>query len=349
MVFGGALGFAGCSIAGHLVPETMEPFSRFHLYVAPDTLYRPTVRSVWNMVQARVADRSKAVVIVGGSSVPYGLGQRMGHTFAEQLGEELGPDYVVINLAMRSGDVAGIAMFIAESLQAQGRKVFYIADVNWGGAGILTGANPYYAYMYWQYRGEPFAHSWQPRKEFAARDAMSELALGQRLNTLFRFENLWTYIAHNVVGTIYTRYTPDFWRPRREYADNEIEHPPYEIRNPEIEAAAVANLAKGNFEADLRSALASFTIAIPDNLRSTTILLMCRKNPLVVALLPIATQQEIARRYQEMERQGRGAGLHILQGCRDSVPADYVDTSHLSVAGARHLASAVAAEIAQLR
>jgi hypothetical protein len=107
LAVGAAVGFGSCSVAGHLVPETMEPFTRFHFFVSPDTDYYPTVRSVWNMVLGR-ADRNKTMVIVGGSSVLYGIGQTSSKSFADFLGRELGDRYVVINLAMRGGDVAGV-------------------------------------------------------------------------------------------------------------------------------------------------------------------------------------------------------------------------------------------------
>jgi hypothetical protein len=350
LVAGAVFGFGACTAAGHFVPETMEPFTRFHMFVAPDTFYYPTVRSVWNMVQGRV-DHGKTVVVVGGSSLLYGDGQRVGYAFPDALGKELGPGYTILNLAMRGGDVAGMALFMAEVLQGAGYDVYYMADVNWGGTNPI-GANPYYEYIYWQYRRESFAQVWAPRDDFAKSRAFGELAFGRRLNAIFRFDNLWNWVSYNYLSTVFTRYTPDFWRPRRSYDDPEIDWPEG-VANARLdidaEMRAVDPGTTPPSTAQLDYAVAMWGATVPDRLKQRTIFVLCRKSPFIVSRYPQEVQDNFAASYDAIEQHARTAGFDAVQPCRDFALRDFNGTTHLTVAGAAKLAIAIAQEIRELQ
>src|SRR5262245_54229289 len=80
----------GCSILGGQFSHTsiFRDFGRFHSRIAPDSFYLPTARQVRQLVDD-VLDKSMINVMVGGSSVFYGVGQPAGLTLTDNLRREL--------------------------------------------------------------------------------------------------------------------------------------------------------------------------------------------------------------------------------------------------------------------
>jgi hypothetical protein len=257
----------------------------------------------------------------------------------------------VINLAMRAGDVAGMALFIAESLAADGYNVVFMADVDWRPL-TPTGSQPWYYYIYWQYRNESFSQNFAPRDSFASTSALGEVAIGQDLNTIFRFDNLWTYLAYRYFGTIYTPYTPRFWLPRIRYSDSESERPWPDGVYAQLDL--VAELKATNIgptpqsREQLDQAIASWSQTLPSSLKDRTILVLCRKSPFIVSRIPHESQITWRENFDGIEQRGRAAGFDAIQPCRDFSAADYVDTTHLSVTGAAKLADIISTEVQRL-
>src|SRR5262249_38079452 len=104
LLVGVAAAFLGCCLAGHLASRRnhLHHFGRFHLMRPPEPLYYPTVGQVRQFARSHY-DRDKVLVIVGGSSVLHGTGQRAGHVWTDRLQEELGDGYQILNLALRGG------------------------------------------------------------------------------------------------------------------------------------------------------------------------------------------------------------------------------------------------------
>lgn len=355
LVSGAVLGFTMCSIAGHLIPEKLENFTRFHMFISPETLYYPTVRSVFNTALSLV-NHDRPVVIVGGSSVLFGAGQPEGKTIADFLRSDIGGDYTVLNLAMPGGDVAGMALFIAEALQATGYNVFYMADVFAQGLTPI-GGNSVYDYIYWQYRSEAFGQKWGARDKYANNLSLTDVAIGQRLNSVFRFDNLWTQLGYQVVFTVYSPLVPrlarkNFWLPRRNLRDPAYEEPKGNFYAHTDESAvkkAMLDIASSKTGGEhWAMAQTTWLATIPDSLRDRTLLILCKKDPRATKLISKEAQTTLDALYNETERRYSAVGLHATQPCKEFGPDDYSDYTHLSVEGARKMAAELSISVRQL-
>src|SRR5262249_2142638 len=91
-------------------------------------LYYPTVCQVRQLAKSRL-DPGKVVVIVAGSSVMHGTGQRADQLWSKRLQELLGEQYQVINLAMRKGTTAEFGGVAAEFRARDFKKIILISDV----------------------------------------------------------------------------------------------------------------------------------------------------------------------------------------------------------------------------
>src|SRR5437899_5537979 len=93
-LLGFALAFLSCVAAGYFssARNLFENFTRFHQLIAPESNFYPTARQVRTLARA-VLDRSKTNVIVGGSSVMYGVGQPADQIWTKELSKILGGDY----------------------------------------------------------------------------------------------------------------------------------------------------------------------------------------------------------------------------------------------------------------
>jgi len=252
---------------------------------------------------------------------------------------------------MRGGDVAGMALFIAEALKGDGYDVVYMADV-FTSAPDPTGNDPFY-YIYWQYRTEPFSQDWEPRTGHARTSSWREVAFGQTLNGVFRFNNLWNYIGYNWLFTAYSPFAhEDFWRPRRTYADPEFELPRgvlYARLDPRLQVAMLDRMAKRPSEAEWKYIEAAWLDVIPDRLKPTTFLVLCAKSPRYTSLMDSQSANRLRSIYDEGVNRASRVGLRGVQPCRDFDEDDYVDSTHLSVSGAKKLAGEMATLIQRLK
>jgi hypothetical protein len=115
-----AVAMALLAVAGQRSAEkNFHPnFTRFHRDLAPDTRYYPTVREMMAIAREKAAG-GKILVIVGGNSILYGVGQPAGRVWTERLQRELGPAYAVVNFAMRGAGVTDFAAVVAEALRTE--------------------------------------------------------------------------------------------------------------------------------------------------------------------------------------------------------------------------------------
>jgi hypothetical protein len=247
-----------------------------------------------------------------------------------------------------------MALFIAESLKADGYRVVYLADA-FDSAPNPIGDNPAYpflSYIYWQYRGEWFSQDWAPRGPYVEKTAWGETALGERLNGIFRFDNLWTYLSYYWFSTVASSLVPEgFWRARQTYADPEFEWPLGAIY-ARIDAAPqikmLNRMAQPHSELQWQRTEAGWRDTVPDSLKAETFLVFCAKSPHYVALIDHARATTLAALYTEAANRATRMGLHGVEPCRDFTEDDYVDPTHLSVSGASKLAGLMAPMIERL-
>jgi hypothetical protein len=349
LLSGLVLSFAICSVAGHWMPEKLEHFTRFHIFVSPDSFFYPTVRAVYNTARS-IASRKKPFVVLGGSSVIYGAGQPPGKTIADFLQSALGRDYTVMNLAMRGGDVAGMGLFVAEAMRSDGYDVYYVADTLFGAR--PRGSNRYFDYIYWQYRYEPFVRWYSPRDDVGEKMWTSNVGLGRWLNAAFRFDNLWNQIAYDRFFTVYSKFMHQkFWQPRGATRDPEFETPKgyfYQHANIDREAASVAQIGGDISEEDWGESRLLWNATIAPQMRPRSLLVLCKKDPRVTARLDQALQEKIANLYTEAVKRYRAAGFNADEPCKSFEPDDYADPTHLSPEGAKKMATEIAVSIRQM-
>src|SRR5262245_15747812 len=89
-ISGGLVAFAICAMIGqHLSSSNIfRDFGRFHTRLSPESFFQPTASEVRALAHD-LFDKSKVNVVVGGSSVFYGVGQPQGMTIADNLRREL--------------------------------------------------------------------------------------------------------------------------------------------------------------------------------------------------------------------------------------------------------------------
>ena len=165
------LGFASCFVTlvyqGQRATSvnTLSGMKRVHQNISPENLYFPTSRQIWQWVLSQ-ADRDKMNIVLGGSSLINGVGQPAGSTLSEKLQAKLGNGYVVMNLAMRGGSLAGQGLYMAEKLKREKYRVIYIADHEVNMDAPPLGRQQYLYFDYDSYFNG-FLTDWQPRKEYA--------------------------------------------------------------------------------------------------------------------------------------------------------------------------------------
>ena len=163
---GAVLGFFYCRYWGEIYSQQnpFPNFVRFYQALAPSSNFFVTVNQLIALCKSR-ASKSDILVVVGGNSTFLGVAQPVEELWTRHLAENLGPGYVVVNLAQRGG--FGGAKNVAEALTKQGYQVIYLANVlppEWG----EPDGRAEYAYMYWDAHARNLLYAWEPRDRFLA-------------------------------------------------------------------------------------------------------------------------------------------------------------------------------------
>jgi hypothetical protein len=210
---------------------------RFYFKVAPTGTVYPTVDNLRHFVKGK-APREKTLVLVGGSSILLGAGQKDKVLWSKILQEKLGPDFAVVNISFRGCYFTSVGLPIAEILSKEYARWYYITDfsADWLPKWNLFPKGPYpYRYVLWQ--------SWLSRQllknpgrdaelkglildeDEAVRRAAQEDALGAMFEIQFRASSLWNYIGDRYFFPAYCSILPlgvPFWIPRKEVEDDEF-------------------------------------------------------------------------------------------------------------------------------
>ncbi len=102
-------------------------FIRFYRAITPESFYSPTARQVAALVEAR-HDPQKILVILGGSSIIRGNGQRVDKLWSRSLQADLGERYVVLNLGINGEGPSGPGSYMLEMAHKRGWPVIYVGD-----------------------------------------------------------------------------------------------------------------------------------------------------------------------------------------------------------------------------
>jgi hypothetical protein len=239
LFLGIACSFLACCLAGHSAGRhnLFRDFERFHIYLNPGSYFYPTANQVRALGQAKLP-QDKIAVIVAGDSITYGVGQAPSEVWTRKLQAFLGDEYRVINLALWGSLPHEFGATAAEMLSADHPRlvcvtithpVYYPA--------VLDG--DHHRYFFWDAycKGllQPDANRDRAVANLVAerhnQPVFTELHTRARVNNWCRFDDLWSAVTYNQVGTVWNAIMPDTWYvPRRKLQDPGAAAPPLERR-----------------------------------------------------------------------------------------------------------------------
>jgi hypothetical protein len=336
---------------GHRTIEknTFEGVQRFHDSISPSGDYFPTARQLKQYVLQK-AKKDKINLIIGGSSVMYGVGQPQGVTIADQLQEKLGPNYVVINLASKGGSIMGPGLIFAMLLKEIHYRVIYIADKDITLHGNPMGNSPT-LYFHWDAKFNNMLKPWKPREEQEKNDVSLKtlnLPLGQLLNQPLAFNEFWNTVGFHYFYTTFSILTPNhFWIPRSKVADREIDPQvkPF-FYKPEHETRLIENMAKEPDPDSKLSLVKSWDQEVPSEIRPNLIVVLCENNPILHNLLNETLQEARLNKVKEGFFALAQLGQNPVIACSGLLGTDYTDRVHLAISGAEKMTSTLVSQIA---
>lgn len=376
LLVGFVLGFAALSWFGRQVVnhEWDQKFSRLHTMRAPDSQYEPTVEELQATVRARCRP-DQVLVIVGGNSILVGVGQPEAELWTKHLQQKLGPNYCVLNFALRGASPTDGGAVVAESLRDEYPRQIYIANAAPLQAADAIGGDAYRFFLYDAYY-KGMLLPWEPRdRDLEVRrnrpgdeDRYFEIETSARLDAWFRFRNVWNWWTMTKFSTFGTTHVPRlpkaFW-PRNRFNDEEPDYDTLSFRErftPEVVKADLnitsqvtavfyAKNEAGNWVPN-RSAHEEFRQfayrAFPDPVKQRTLILISLCSPFYTRQLPadIKARDELGKR--DSLRIWQELGYEALAYGDTFLPEDFGDRTHLAKRGGKKLAELTAAKVAEM-
>jgi hypothetical protein len=327
-------------------------FVRFHQKISPESGYYPTARQLISLAKPPATSAAKVTVVIGGSSILAGVGQESSLVWTRELEALLGPQYRVVNLSIRATNSMSNGNIAAEWLLSQSSPVIFVANP----ISAPAASARYLIFDAWQ-RG--YLLPWPARDRVfeaalchGSADVRSA-ALAAILNRYLNFNDLWNTVAFDHLSLVWNFLLGPLWY-----------WPRYKIADPELtEDVRASHLYTGDFQHEMavarrRAAAAArwpigkeqissnIELYMPHRLRAVTLAVMTQPSPYYIKRLDPIDQERIHRRLEDI------TALHVQLGINRALIAtngfteeDYVDSQHLSVAGGRKLARAIAPEI----
>jgi len=350
-------------------------FTRFHPEIAPEGSYYPTIAELCSIVRARCRP-DQVLVIVGGNSIFYGVGQPAADMWTNRLQELLGDRYAVVNLAFRGAAADDGGALAAEVLRQEFPRQIYVANVGMMTCLDPSGSDPY-RFMFWEayFKGlllphparsewvrQRYAYSWTRIAPMV--DVVGKVELDRALH----FDDLWNYVSFDWINTVPSFYHPDFpgvFTPRDAYADTEPDFRsiPFDERYQpaalpvEMEIVRGATIpyyhraAGGSWELDPRTRH-DFEMmdraAMPAPLRRRTLIVVSQNSPYYVDRLKPDERARDDAGYADSMAIWREAGYQAMTYPAGFTIDDYGDRTHLTVPGGHKLAVSVAAQVRSL-
>jgi lysophospholipase L1-like esterase len=366
-------GLALCSALARYVSYRgyHDTFTRFHIYIAPEGQYYPTLDEMGSIVRTRCRS-DQVLVIVGGNSIFNGVGQPVEKLWSNELQRLLGDGYAVVNLAFRGAYCTDGGAIVAEVLRKEFPRQIYVANTGPFVQPEPIGSQPY-RYLIWEARSRGLLEEFPAREKLLAesrrmeytRSEWVDLLAGTYLDRVLRFRDLWNWIGYKFIFTIQNPITPNMpqaiWaRERFDDIENDFEDTPLNLRFlPEYRDAEMKIVRgfsgtyytkdssgnwtlKPNLVEEFNTAAAA---AFPKDLRARTLIMLSRNCPLYLHQL---TPDEMLREddaYRDGIRAWKALGYGADEYGRDYDESDFGDRTHLTGTGGRKLAARVAADV----
>jgi hypothetical protein len=380
LLLGAVLGFAGCCLGGYLASRhnPFNAFERFHVFLSAETHYYPTASQVGELARSKL-DPTKIAVIVGGSSRLHGTGQALPFVWTHRLQAELGGEFQVLNLALRSGTTAEFAESVAEMLYHEYPRLIVVSDLNPGGMSFHRPDGNHYRYFYWDafykklllpapgrdmvIRAISAIEDDQAAKTGKIVLPDTELRRRMRLDSLLYFTDLWNWVGYRYAFTLWTPHSQaPFTKPRRSMFDSDKGAFPIATRFPspwtpaDVERLrqSIANLAVMPDGADwVDDPTSSKWVAyhrllansFPEAMKNRLVLLVPRHATYDLNQLTAEEQAQYARICRATVRATEAEGIAALEIGEGFTVEDYADLLHFSPRGGDKMAVLVAAKL----
>lgn len=358
-----------CCWAGRKTTEEnhYHSFTRFHQYIIPESLFYPTASQTYRIVRSKIK-RDKILVVIGGSSVMQGMGQRLNEVWSKKLQEALGDDYRVVNFAFRGGQANEVGMIAAELLSRDYKKLIFIADFVPPRLSHQPDGREF-KYFFWDayYKGLLLPNPAREKQLLTLKDAKTmEIIRGGRLDGSLYFNDLWNTLAYTTAFTVWNPFARNsgraFYAPRKDFRDNDPGSLPLEerfLKNNEFGETAVRKnystigciqQQDGAWIADTTSPIwatmkQSVNTCFSEQLRQQTLLVVDHFNPHYVGQLSREEQECILVLHETSVRILRASGFTTNDFTEDFTVENYADYVHLSNSGGAKLSERVAVAV----
>jgi hypothetical protein len=370
VLLGVVTGFLACCVAGRVAAEQQpfQNFVRFHTGIAPDSHYYPPFSQVLNLARER-AHTGKILVVVGGNSILNGVGQREKYIWTRYLQEQLGDDFVVLNLALRGNDPCEFGGLVAERLIAEGVPVVFVTSVLDGTIDVGTRGTWdgfLYRYFFWDAWGKGLVPPDEDRDQWLRDEFFTKFHIGSP-DREFRYRglvdgavyacDLWNTVAYCYLGTIWSplKY-PLFTQPHRQLPDPDPgETLPFENWNREelvpselkivrrrIDSPSSDTLLRGDSDKHFSTA---FRKHLPSTLCDRTLFVLRAEGVYYRDRMTAEDQARYRAVSQRLPQALIRGGIHAQSVGENYAMWDYVDRSHFSEKGGRKLAADLAPTI----
>ena len=350
-------------------------FTRFQREISPEGSYYPTIAEMGTIARARCR-ADQVLVIVGGNSIFYGVGQPVDQVWTRRLQALLGDRYAVVNLAFRGASASDGGALAAEVLQREFPRQIYVANVGSMVCLDPTGSDPY-RFLFWEayYKGLllPYAprsnYVWDVFERHWSNLALMVDVIGKvELDRALHFDDFWNYITIDRINTVPSFYHPDFpgtFTPRGRYPDDEQDFRsiPFGERYRDSAFGVEMQIVRGSTEPYYEQAPdgswrlneqtrqhfdAMDRAAMPAVLRNRTLIVVSQNSPYYLDRLTPAERAREEAAYRDSLEIWRDAGYAAMTYPPGLTVDDYGDRTHLTVPGGEKLAASVAAEVGDL-
>ena len=315
---------------------------RFWTMQSPAVNFFPTARQVtaWAVQQVRVDQK---IIVIGGSSVLLGNGQKVSQTVSTNLQKLLGDDYLVLNLAVRGGASFGQGFYVAAFLNSQGYDVTYISEMNPGYLPPIQN-NPPYEYFFWQALHAGLISMENLSVSKISPNNLTKANIMAWINSKLYFMELANYVSYNMINLNHSETAGEIWlQPLKKYADDEIVVP-YKDRHTNIDLERafqerVTAVARINLTPrQLHETAVGYKKYFELNGLSNSIMMLCKDDPRYIDNLNLGDKKNYFNNINGQMNAFAEIGLRTAFLCSQLSDSDYADVAHLSPSGAKKVA-----------
>lgn len=370
-LLGALLGFILCTTIGAILTPVRLPiadFRRFYEYINPNGGFYVTYNEILAQAREKLAQsKGRTLIIIGGDSVFFGEGQSADSLWTQDLARQLGDKYAVINLALPGTKVFEAGYWVYEKLKREGAPVILVTTAMPSTVFEPSGTIPLH-YMYFDAVERKCLLDFEERDQFSLRHSewtlfkdgehREVLKLRSIFNHYLSCEELWTRFTYSVMGSYFHRTTAyRSLEPRVCFKDPLIDRPAFDpIDTEKLDQgtniirrymAGITSLYEPHIKDETQQffwrRLAGCTKAsVPEDYKDQIIVCVTALNPLFLDELTVVEKAKYDRIKALWLQNFKTHGFYTVELNNDLKADCYIDFDHLTPAGGRAMASALA-------